>query len=104
LPEFPATSPFSSAISAPVGRSDFFGCQSLPGTVARQSRKSVFTRTHYWHAIVTLFRLQLAGRLHKYVYEGRQSSRANRRHEAMPKGSWTPSVDSGFNRFTQSTR
>jgi hypothetical protein len=91
LPEFPATSPSSCAISAPVGRSDFFGCQSLPGTVARPSRKSVFTRTHHWHAIVTLFRLKLTGLSHKCVCELRKNSRANRKHEAMHRAGFHPS-------------
>lgn len=91
LPEFPATSPFSCAISAPVGQSNFFGCQSLPGTVARPRRKSVFTRTHDWHAIVTLFRLKLTGLSNKCVRERQSNSRANRKHEAMRRVGFHPS-------------
>lgn len=90
LPEFPATSPFSRAISALVGRSDFLGCQSQPGTVARPGRKTVFTRTHSWHAIVTLFDLWLTSLSNKHVRERQSNSRANRKHEAVRQAGLPP--------------
>ena len=101
--ELPATSLSSCAIFAPADRSNFWGCPSLPVTVTPTNQKPVFTQTQMRHAIVTFACLQLTGRSNIHFYEGRQSSRANRRHEAMPKGFGRLQWILVSTRFTRST-